>query len=446
MKRTSWSFPLAMYTVVLMIPPGADAVDINRVSPSHSGTQPTQQPQQNQPVPVVPGALPGQELFHNLGNHNDPFFTPDLFSPVRYQPGQQPQPSPGTQTTPDSQHEREFRSRPGRTRNDERQPVTSSQRKWRLGVMSRDLETGVRIESVTPGSAAERAGLEARDLIVAVNGYQVGFVNGHLFDCATEFERHADRDGWVTMLVQNHRNNQLLNVPVQLDSTMARIQGSVALPNRQSLPEGAVLHVELKEILRSGANPITLASQEIKQASGHPIPFEIAYDPASLSRRGQHVIVASVVQNGRETFRTTEHQRAIEQGQPRRVTVQLEPVRPQYGERPVPIDRESQIAQIVRWFQQYLGRDPSDNELAVWMSAIRSGYPLSQVQQELLAHNVFFNRNDRNDRTYVARVHELLVGREPNEFELRYWLDRYHALGGIRRDFAKEFQEAVGIH
>lgn len=411
-------------------------------------------PGQNQ---FSPTSIPGQQFFNSLGSFNDPFFTPEIYSPTT--PSTIPQspsttpflPFPTTPTTPQTPVQDGGRTRdpvqplytqPGQP------PVQPQQQRWRLGVYSKDMDTGVRIHQVVANGAAARAGLEVNDTIVAVNGYQVGFVNGQLFDCATEFERHADRNGWVTMLVQNHRNNQLVNVPVQLDSRLATVQGSLAIRNGQSLPPGSIINVELREFLGGNASPVTFASTRIDKFNAHPIPFEISFDPAHLSANGQYLVYASVVQNGREVYRTAQNTPVSHQaGQPPRpINVQLDPVQPTYQNQPIQLDRNSQIAQIVKWFEQYLGRPPSDKELAVWLSAISNGYPLSQVQQELLGHNAFFNRCNQNKHTYVERVHELLVGRKPTQQEMAYWIGRYDALGGIRRDFAREFQDSLGIH
>ncbi|HWL06790.1 MAG TPA: PDZ domain-containing protein, partial [Planctomicrobium sp.] len=128
---------------------------------------------------------------------------------------------------------------------------TSQLRKWRLGVYSKDLDTGVRIHEIVQGGAAHRAGLEVNDQIVSVNGFQVGYVHGQLYDCGSEFDRLADQNGWVTLLVQNSRDRSLVNVPVQLESRLSTLNGSIALANRQTLPANAVVNVELREVLNN---------------------------------------------------------------------------------------------------------------------------------------------------------------------------------------------------
>jgi len=89
--------------------------------------------------------------------------------------------------------------------------------RWRLGVFAVNTDTGVRITQVVPNLAAWQAGLEARDVLVTVAGYQIGYVNGRLYDLASELQRRADPAGRVMLLVQNHRNNELVPMEVQLE-------------------------------------------------------------------------------------------------------------------------------------------------------------------------------------------------------------------------------------
>ncbi len=63
---------------------------------------------------------------------------------------------------------------------------------WRLGVQVDNLDTGVFIRQVAPNSAAARANLEVNDVIVAVAGQQVGYVDGRPIDVGTEIKRRAD--------------------------------------------------------------------------------------------------------------------------------------------------------------------------------------------------------------------------------------------------------------
>lgn len=97
------------------------------------------------------------------------------------------------------------------------QPPDLHLRRLVLGVQVRYLETGARITRVIPNTPAWRFGLETGDVIVAIDGYQIGYVRGRLYDLPSELNARARRMGWVRLLVQNVRNNQLLNVDVHLE-------------------------------------------------------------------------------------------------------------------------------------------------------------------------------------------------------------------------------------
>ncbi len=88
--------------------------------------------------------------------------------------------------------------------------------RWLLGVYAHNTETGVLITRVMPGSAAAQAGLERNDKIVAVEGFQVGYVNRQLYLLGDELQHRAGANGRVRLLVQNWRNNELLNLDVRL--------------------------------------------------------------------------------------------------------------------------------------------------------------------------------------------------------------------------------------
>jgi S1-C subfamily serine protease len=85
-----------------------------------------------------------------------------------------------------------------------------------LGVRVWYLDTGARVTQVFPNTPAWRIGLEPRDVIVSIDGYQIGHVNRRFYEISAELNARAGRRGWVRLLVQNWRNNQLVNVDVQL--------------------------------------------------------------------------------------------------------------------------------------------------------------------------------------------------------------------------------------
>jgi C-terminal processing protease CtpA/Prc len=105
-----------------------------------------------------------------------------------------------------------------------------------LGVRVAYLDTGARVTHAFPNTPAWRVGLEPRDVIVSIDGYQIGYVNRRFYEMSTELNYRAGRTGWVRLLVQNCRNDQLVNIDVQL----ARI-GAGFPRERFELPPGARL-------------------------------------------------------------------------------------------------------------------------------------------------------------------------------------------------------------
>jgi uncharacterized lipoprotein YbaY len=317
------------------------------------------------------------------------------------------------------------------------------QPRWRLGVYSKDTETGVRIVQVVSGSAAARAGLEAEDTIITVNGYQVGYINGQLYDCASEFERSATTDGWVRILVQNNRNGQLMNLPVKLESRSSKLTGYITLNNRIGIPSDAYAVVELQEIMRPGAPPIPLARQQIQRLTQHPIGFEIEFDPQQIDTRRSYVLTASVLSNRQTLYACRTPTQVLVSGQPQTVSIACDRLAANPGGPIGPYGQDATLEQVVELFREYLERDPSRLELTTWQAELDRGGSLADVRTDLFAQNQFFNQCDRDERVYIERLHELMLGRKPTPEELAYWSRRYEETGGVRRDLAREFIESV---
>jgi len=336
------------------------------------------------------------------------------------------------------------------------QPPQQQQPRWKLGVYSKDTSTGVQIVQVVQNGAAQRAGLEKDDIVLSINGFQVGYVNGTLYDCGTEFERLADKNGWVNMLVFDNRNRSLTNLPVQLDSRLMRIGGTLNWRDAVSLPPRATAVVEMRERARVGAPTTVVARATVDQLQQNSIPFEIEYDPAQIDPNRTYIISAFVVsQTNQLLFQSSANSNYqltnLTVGQNRPITVALEraggydqPVaeNPQYGNQEQYVTQD----QLETLFQTILERNPTQREMEAWLSSIRNGQSLKDVQATLLANNQVFNQVDRDKTRYVERLHELLLERKPTREELAYWTKRYDDLQGIRSDVAREFIASVAAN
>ncbi len=335
------------------------------------------------------------------------------------------------------------------------QPSQSAQPRWKLGVYSKDTSTGVQIVQVVQNGAAQRAGLEKDDIVLSVNGFQVGYVNGTLYDCGTEFERLADKNGWVSLLVFDNRTRSLTNLPVQLDSRLMRLGGTLTWREAVSLPPRSTAVVELRERARVGAPTTVIARSTVEQLRNNSIPFEIEYEPAQIDKNRTYFISSVVIsQGGQMLYQSSANSNYqltnLTSGQNRPITVALERVggfdqpvaeNPQYGN-----DQYVTQEQLETLFQTILERNPTQREMEAWLNSIRNGQSLVDVQATLLANNQVFNQVDRDKTRYVERLHQLMLDRKPNAEELAYWTKRYDELQGIRSEVAREFIASVAAN
>lgn len=323
-------------------------------------------------------------------------------------------------------------------------PPVSTPTRWRLGIYSMDTDTGVRIIRKSAGSPADAAGLEEDDLIVAVAGYQVGLIDGQRRELGQVFNDHADTDGYVLLLVHDHRSRNLVNIPVRLEARFERITGTVTYRDNFRLPRDAQVNVELHEIVRPGiVNPIVnTVIRDIRQL---PIPFTIDYDPTIIDPRREYVVHASITSGNQTLFTTRNPYRVITDGYPRVVDLSLYNTASAYGNQQGYADgRDEQVEQIVAWFREYLQRDPRLLERDVYTNQLSRGGSLIDAQAELLGHNEFYLKQcGANDQRYVERLYEVVLGRRPSPQEVDAWLNRLHAHNNIRTDLARDFLDQV---
>ncbi|HVJ86054.1 MAG TPA: YbaY family lipoprotein [Caulifigura sp.] len=320
-------------------------------------------------------------------------------------------------------------------------PTSSQQPRWKLGVYSKDTDTGVRIIQVVNGSAANRAGLEANDTIISVGGYQVGYVNGQLYDCATEFERSANEQGWVSMLVQDSRSGRLRNLPVQLESRYSRLTGSIVLNGYQQLPPGSYAVVELQEILRPGMPPVVLNQCRVDNPAGYQIPFTINFDPQQVDTRRSYVLTGRVMASNQTVYAPRNTVQVLAPNTPQNVQLAFDRV--SGGGVIGPYAQDAQLAQILALYEQYLNRQPTYQERTVWESDLSRGLSLNDVKANIFGQNQFFNACDRDERIYINRLHEINLGRPAKNEELAYWMDVYNQRNGVRSLVAQDFLNAI---
>lgn len=317
--------------------------------------------------------------------------------------------------------------------------------RWRLGVYSQDTDIGVKILRTVPNSPADRAGLEANDIIVAVAGYQVGIVNGQQYDCGYEFEQRADSQGNCMLLVLDNRSRNLVNLPIKLESRLAKVTGTIAYRSRIFLPQNAVAVVELREAQPVGSPGIVLGTQEINEIRQIPIPFEIEYDPLDVNPRRNYVVTAQITANGRPLYTTVQQYAVLTNGRPQTASIEVE--RASTDPQTAANNERAQIEQqIVNYFRTYFGRDPSPSEMPLWTAQVTErGRSLFDLQADMASNAQVWNRCQQDEARYIELLHEAVLGKKPSQEELDYWLYQYQKSGGLRRPLAEELLTAAGV-
>ncbi|MCA9024834.1 MAG: YbaY family lipoprotein [Planctomycetaceae bacterium] len=317
------------------------------------------------------------------------------------------------------------------------------QPRWRLGIYSMDTGTGVQIVRVSPNSPASTAGLEPDDLIVTVSGYQVGLIENHRHELGQAFNQYATTEGYVNLLVQDHRTGNLLNMPVTLEGRFQRIEGTVSFRDTNTrLPRNAQVQVDLFEQIRPGVT-IPIVTKRISDFSKIPIPFSVDYDPQIIDPRRQYTVQASIVADNNTYYSTRNPYQVITAGYPRTVDMSLYSTVTSNNSNSQQVgyatNRDEQLDQIVQWFRDYLNRDIRYNERQVWSSSIDRGESLDDVRAQLLGGPEFYTKSNQDDETYIRRLFEVVAGRQPTQREVDAWLTRLDAQNGLRTNLAREF-------
>ncbi|MFO1065791.1 MAG: YbaY family lipoprotein [Pirellulales bacterium] len=330
----------------------------------------------------------------------------------------------------------------------------NQQQDWRLGVQVDNTETGAYIKQVSPGSAAARANIEVGDMIVAVGGQQVGYVDRQPIDLGMAIKAKADVTGSVTLLVQDSRTGRLASIRVQLDGASTSLRGQVVLRDRIALPSDAVMTVQIENVtrpfytVRNGDVTLLVNNQAV-------IAFEIPYDPNYIAASDVYQVRARVMSGGRLIYDTLQPVRVLTAGgQQTDVQIVLAAVSPNTaytgpigygGSSPVTTagyqSYDAVIAQAQRYYRMYLGRDPSQLEIAALMAS-----PISMdadaIPIQLMSSQQYYDMLGNNDTLWLTNVFQQVIGRQPSQDELNRWTIEFARLRGSRTDLLREiFQQ-----
>ena len=96
-------------------------------------------------------------------------------------------------------------------------------------------------------------------------------------------------------------------------SATSVVAGTVTYHTAHPLPPGARIEVSLQDVSGPDVGPVDAMSM-LAMGRRPPLPWTIAYDPASLDREGTYVVTARVFVRGKVVLRTTTPQAVITNG------------------------------------------------------------------------------------------------------------------------------------
>lgn len=326
--------------------------------------------------------------------------------------------------------------------------------KWNLGVTGDATELGVAVQSVAPNGAAQRAGIEVGDVIINVDGFQVGMVEGRLYDLNSELTRRADLTGAVALLVQDRRTLRLARVRVQLDGDELSLQGNLLVDSRNPIPSDAIVTVQIENLTRPYYR-VHRGQTSFRAQGGTSVPFKIHYDPAYIYPQDTYQVRAFVTANGRTVLDTPVPQTVLTRGNPSRVNLRLQRL-PQTGlvsnDQGTPgvvtagYPNFNQIdEQFTAMYRHYLSRDPQPIELAVLHNTPSINERLRTFPLELMAGQEYFDAAGNNNQVWFEKVFEEIVKKRPSDAELAQWMQRYAELGYSRTELLRQlYSQARG--
>jgi uncharacterized lipoprotein YbaY len=318
---------------------------------------------------------------------------------------------------------------------------------WRLGVAIENMETGVLLTDVERGLPADNAGLERGDVIIAVGGYQVGYVNGALFDLGDELRRRTEPTGKVTFLVFDGRNRQLRSMPVTLvQQSQGKVRGQVACRERISLSSQAVLTVRLRDVTFPTWQNVQVGQHVTPNPPHPPISYTIDFDPSTIYPDHKYAIDAWLLDRGQVVVQTA----TATPVNPLNATspIQLTLVKPggasSPGTSPGNVYASGQIDQINQWYRQYLLRDATTQELAAWQAHLQAGRTPQDVQAYILSSSEYYDRLGNQSSRYLTELYRNLFGRQPTAADLAAFQSQYQQYGGARSLFVQQVMQQPG--
>jgi putative lipoprotein len=118
----------------------------------------------------------------------------------------------------------------------------------------------------------------------------------------------------------------ILPTAAQAQNTSS-VTGTINIRQRVTIPNNAVVTIQLADASRQGA-PALVLSQQSFNANGAqaPFPFTLQYDKGQITTTGVYIVQGNIRINGQVRYSTTSAFRVITQGNPTTVGVTMDAV------------------------------------------------------------------------------------------------------------------------
>ena len=311
-------------------------------------------------------------------------------------------------------------------------PSTSAVRTYKLGAYVQHTDIGALVTGVEPNSAAARAGIEPDDLIVNINGQQVGNVMGRLYDVGYLVTQLAS-NGRVRALVADNRTGRLQNIDVDLEPAAVNLAVTAQLPERANL-SNAVLSATVRNTSRphyevNGGR----VSQQV--SGGGPFRMNMTLDPATVWASDQYALNVQLTDaRGQLLYHA---QAAINLPSSGDVALSLPLQRS--GGQVVQVGYPSQVDEI---FREVLERTPSAGEREAWVAYLAQGNSVDDMRIHLLGTPIFFDDAGNDPKLFVDRAMLVIRKRRASKQEIDQWVQRLYAVGGNREQVVRDMYAA----
>lgn len=296
--------------------------------------------------------------------------------------------------------------------------LTSTRRNFQLGANIQNRLTGVEILQVLPGSVAQNIGFQAGDVIVNVEGYQVGIVKDRIFDVVEEIQRRMEMSSQgVNILVFRNQTRQLENVRLDMNAVAGpSLTGSIAIQTNQALPQGTTLRVELKNI----SQPYQQISGgvDLRSVSGYgPFPYVLYLDPRYINPNDQYQIIASLSSYQGQTLLQGVQNIPAPIGNLPPVNITMQSFNPV-----VQASGTTTIASYLpnpnlvhEEFRRIFNRPADPNELQAWTNSLGRGVSIDSMRMQLLASPQFYDMSGNSNVGFARNLLQVAQNRVPSD-------------------------------